>query len=436
MQKGIRLYMTNKKKVLIFPAGTEIASEILNALKLSKFVEIYGGASADDHAEFVYDNLIKGFPFVKEDGFIEYLNKVIDKYKIEYVYPAHDDALTYMAKHVDKIHATVISADYETVSICRSKSTTYKYFEEFSFVPKLYDSVDDVESYPVFVKPDKGQGAVGAKRINTSNELRESIKQNKNLIICENLSGQEYTVDCYTDFKGKLRVAKLRNRERIKAGISVRSSSLPLNDEVKDIAEAINSKLKFKGAWFFQLKKDDKDKYRLLEISARIPGTMGLSRNMGINFPLLTLFEFWGYDIDIVDNQYDITLDRAFYSAYRIDYDYKYMYVDYDDTLVVDGRINLMLLSLLYQAKRKGIKIILLSKHIGDIYEDMQKIHICSTLFDEVCVIGVEEEKSSFITHKDAIFIDDSYAERVKVWKNSKIPVFDVDMVESLIEWK
>ena len=51
-----------KKKLLIFPAGTEIAFEILNALKYSKFVEIYGGTSADDHSEFVYKRLVKGFP--------------------------------------------------------------------------------------------------------------------------------------------------------------------------------------------------------------------------------------------------------------------------------------------------------------------------------------------------------------------------------------
>ena len=52
------------KKVLVFPAGTEIAFEILNALKYSKFVELYGGISTDDHSEFVYKNLIKGFPYI------------------------------------------------------------------------------------------------------------------------------------------------------------------------------------------------------------------------------------------------------------------------------------------------------------------------------------------------------------------------------------
>ena len=39
-----------RKKILIFPAGTEIAFEIFNALKYSKFVELFGGTSANDHS--------------------------------------------------------------------------------------------------------------------------------------------------------------------------------------------------------------------------------------------------------------------------------------------------------------------------------------------------------------------------------------------------
>ena len=81
-----------KKKLLIFPAGTEIAFEILNALKYSKFVEIYGGTSADDHSEFVYKRLIKGFPYIEDPGFLDFLNQVIRENGIDCVYPAHDSA--------------------------------------------------------------------------------------------------------------------------------------------------------------------------------------------------------------------------------------------------------------------------------------------------------------------------------------------------------
>ena len=290
-----------KRKILIFPAGTEIAFEILNSLKYSKFVEIYGGTSVDDHSEFVYDNLIKGFPYVNVPGFVDFLNEVIKQYGIEYIYPAHDDASFYLSKYSESINAVVVSSCHETVKICRSKSITYEYFNDCCFIPKTYDSIESVNKYPVFVKPAVGQGSVGARKINSYDELKTEISCNNDLVICEYLPGMEYTVDCFTDGEGALRVVKFRNRERIKSGISVRSRELEVDSAVTEIASAINSKLSFKGAWFFQLKKNQDGEYRLMEVSARIPGTMGVSRNLGINFPLLTLFVFWGYDVGIID---------------------------------------------------------------------------------------------------------------------------------------
>ena len=424
-----------KKRVLIFPAGTEIAFEILNALKYSKFVELYGGTSVDDHSEFVYERLIKGFPYVDDEKFVCYLNEVIEQYDIEYIYPAHDDASLYLSKYAENINATIISAEYETVRICRSKSSTYEHFKGEKFIPKTYNSIGEIKSYPVFLKPDIGQGSVGTKKINSYDELKEYINNNKSLVICEYLPGMEYTVDCFTDRFGRLRVVKLRNRERIKAGISVRSKLLEVDDKVLEIAKALNSKLDFRGAWFFQLKKNDNNEYRLMETSARIPGTMGVSRNLGINFPLLTLFDFWEYDVDIIDNNYNIVLDRAFYNSYKIQLDYDYVYVDYDDTIIIDNKVNLKLLTFLYQAHSANKKIYILSKHTGDIFEDMKKYKICCELFEQVIVISDDEEKYDYIKEKKSIFIDDSYAERVKVSRRIDIPVFDVDMIESLIDW-
>ncbi|MBQ3516398.1 MAG: ATP-grasp domain-containing protein [Lachnospiraceae bacterium] len=428
--------MSRKKNLLIFPAGTEIAFEILNALKFSKFINIYGGTSIDEHSEFVYSKLIKGFPFIGEDGFIEYLNKVISEYNIEYIYPAHDSVSMYLAEYADKINADVISAKYETVKICRSKAETYDFFRNKRFVPKIYESADAVEQYPVFVKPAVGQGSIGAKKIKNATQLENALEQDSSLVISEYLPGMEYTVDCFTDKNRQLRVTKLRDRQRIRAGISVRSKELPVDSDILEIANALNQGLEFRGAWFFQVKRNIEGEYRLMEVSPRVPGTMGLSRNMGINFPLLTLFDRWGYDIDIIDNEYEIMLDRAFYSAYKIEYEYEHVYVDYDDTLVIDGCVNTQLLTFLYQAHQKRKKIHLLTKHKGDIYADLKKMCISDLLFDEIKMIEMNDEKGNYICKNAAIFIDDSYAERRKIKDVLGIPVFDVDMVESLIDWK
>ena len=425
-----------KKKVLIFPAGTEIAFEIVNALKYSKFVEIYGGTSADDHSEFVYEYLIKGFPYINAEGFLEYLNNVIEEYGIDCVYPAHDSASVFFSMHADEIKAQVIIADEKTTNICRSKKETYEYLKGYDFVPKTYPDVESVDVYPVFVKPTIGQGSVGVKKIENEAELVKELAKDEEFVISEYLPGMEYTVDCFTDKNGELLVAKVRDRQRIRAGISVRSREYQADDKVVEIAKILNENFSFKGAWFFQLKKNVKGEYRLLEISPRIPGTMGLSRNLGINFPMLTLFTFWGYDVGVIDNNYDIILDRAFYSAYRIDYDYDHIYMDFDDTITVNNKVNADMMRFIYQSYNAGKQIHLLSKHQKDIKESLSKYAISEKLFADITVIPKEDEKYRYITEKNAIFVDDSFAERKKIHDNVGIPVFDVDMIESLIDWK
>ncbi len=424
----------NPKKILIFPSGTEIAFEILNALKYSKFVEIYGGTSVTDHSEFVYKNLITDIPFVHDANFIKCLNKVIERERIDCIYPAHDSVCMFMSKHITEIHAQVIITEHKTVEICRSKAETYNFFAGESFIPETFTSVDAVKKYPVFVKPAIGQGSKGARLIESRHDLEEALCKDASLIICEHLPGMEYTIDCFTDYSGKLRVIKLRDRQRIRAGISVRSEKQEIDHRIKLIADIINQRLKFRGAWFFQVKKNEAGEYRLMEISPRIPGTMGLSRNMGINFPLLTLFDFWGYDVDIIDNGYRILLDRAFYNAYEIDYLYDYVYLDFDDTLVISGKVNTDLIRFLYQASNEGKKIYLLTKHRGDIRRDLRTYKISEDLFDDIFVLSNEQKKTDYIKEKKAVFIDDSFAERKQVYNECGIPVFDVDMVESLID--
>ncbi len=425
-----------QKNILIFPAGTEIAFEIQNSLKYSKFVRLFGGTSASDHSEFTYENIIDGFPYVSDPGFLEYLNRVIDENKIDCVYPAHDSVCLFFSEHADEIHAQVIITDPETTSICRSKEKTYEFFEGEKFIPESYKSARDVKRYPVFAKPSVGQGSVGARKINTKEELELALSENENLVVCEYLPGMEYTVDCFTDGNGELLTANLRNRERIKTGISVRSRSMNADEEILDIAEVLNGRLKFKGAWFFQVKKNESGEYRLMEVSPRIPGTAGLYRNAGINLPMLTLFVFWGFPVSIIRNDYDIVLDRAFYSAYKIDISYNTIYMDFDDTMTLGNKVNEDVMRFIYQARNKGKRIILLSKHATDIHFDLKRLAISEDLFDEIRVIDVLEEKSDYVTEKDAIFVDDSFAERKKISEKCNIPVFDVDMIESLIDWR
>ena len=188
--------MADIKNVLVFPAGTEIAFEIHAALRDSKFVRLFGGTSVDCHADFVFKNCISGFPFVDEPGFVEYINKVTDEYCIDYIYPAHDSALLALTTAQGDLHAKVVTSDIKTVNICRSKNKTYTYLKGVDYLPRSFNSAEEIHEFPVFIKPSVGQGAQGARRIDDMPHLQEALAEGIEYTICEYLPGEEYTVAC------------------------------------------------------------------------------------------------------------------------------------------------------------------------------------------------------------------------------------------------
>ncbi|MDO5444089.1 MAG: ATP-grasp domain-containing protein [Eubacteriales bacterium] len=423
------------KNVLVFPAGTEIAFEIHDALKYSKFVKLYGATSVECHADFVFENCINNLPFSDAPELIDRLNEVIDEYHIDYIYPAHDSALKRLSDDRKTLHAEVVASPEKTVEICRSKNLTYTFLKDAPYLPAFYSSANDIPEFPVFIKPAVGQGSEGACLILDRQHLDEALFSGIEYSICEYLPGKEFTVDCFTDLHGKLRFINPRSRDRIRAGIAVRSHRLPCSDSIRSIAEDINSRMEFNGAWFFQLKENQSGEYRLMEVAPRIAGTMGLTRSLGVNLPLLTLYNFWGMETEIISNNNEVLLDRAFISRFHTDITYSNIYVDFDDTLILKDTVNAFLMMFLYQAHNQGKNLYLLTRHADDIYTDLDRFCIPQGLFSEIIHIDANGKKTDFIK-SDSIFIDDSFSERKRVHDKCGIPVFDLDMIESLLDWR
>ena len=56
--------------------------------------------------------------------------------------------------------------------------------------PKVFRNTSEVCKYPVFVKPDMGEGSRGARAIYTKEELEVALLQDPSLIILELLKNQ------------------------------------------------------------------------------------------------------------------------------------------------------------------------------------------------------------------------------------------------------
>ncbi|KAA9129747.1 ATP-grasp domain-containing protein [Marinihelvus fidelis] len=420
------------KNVLVFPCGSEIGLEIHRSLANSIHFNLIGASSVDDHGRFTFANYIGGVPLVDNDNFVDSIRQIIEKHDIDLIMPAHDSVVLKLAENQSFLDATVVTSPKRTCRTCRSKILTYEALRRLVKTPVLF-APEEVKSFPVFLKPDIGQGSRGASIVNSRDELECRLENSDGVLVQEYLPGEEYTVDCFTDRHRKLRFVGGRKRARISNGISVNSYEV-LDLRFTDIAQSINDCLHLRGAWFFQLKERANGDLVLLEVAPRIAGTMALFRMDGVNFSLLSLFDALNLDIEIIRNNQTPEIDRALAARYINRFDYSNVYVDFDDTLIIRNSVNALLMAFLYQAKSKGARIVLLTRHKLDIFESLDKYCIARMVFDEIYVLTEYEPKSKYV-NKGGIFIDDSFSERLEVSSIQGVKVYSPDAVESLLDW-
>jgi hypothetical protein len=169
-----------------------------------------------------------------------------------------------------------------------------------------------------------------------------------------------------------------------------------------------------------------------MEVAPRVAGAMGLTRCRGVNLPLISLFDALDLDVSIFENRGDMVIDRALENRYKHSAAYDHVYLDFDDLVVVDGKVSPAVMAFVYQCLNRGVQLHLLSRHQGDLSAELKRFKL-TELFVDAVQVGEDEEKVSFITQRAAIFIDDSFHERKAVHDALGIPVFDAHMLESLL---
>lgn len=428
--------MNEKVNVLIFPAGSENALDIYDSLKYNLHFNVFGAAGKADHAEFKYpkEKLFIGDFYIVEKTFIQEFNKIIEKFEIDYIIPTHDTIAFYLVEHCKSINAKLVCSPYETTKIAENKELTYESLKNYYFYPRVYLSSNEVTKYPVFLKPYVSSGGKGTTVARNKKKLNQILQNNHNILITDYLPGREYTVDCFTNRNGELLFFGPRTRERITIGMTFHSVRPQDNVEFEHIAKELNNKFIFRGAWFFQVKEDELGNLKLMEFSVRQAGTMAFYRQLGVNFAALSIFDAMGYDVKIILNDYKLTLDRCLKNSYKFEYEYDKLYIDFDDTLVVNGNVNTTLIKLIYQCVNANKKIFLITKHAYVLEESLNKFRINKNLFDKIILIEPGKKKADYIDNSNAVFIDNYFPERLEVKELCNIPVFDVDAVECLID--
>jgi hypothetical protein len=399
-------------------------------------IRLVGASARADHGRMVYKNYYGDFPKIDDTNFLKALNDLIAKESIDIILPTHDTVLVKMAEMAAQIDTKIAVPGLKQAEICRSKKKIYELFSNQYFCPKYYKSIADIDTYPIYAKLDEGQGSKGASIIENVEKLR-ALENKDQFVFMEYLPGDELTIDCFTNRHGEVLFVGPRIRKRVFDGVCVNSESVPLTDEIAAIAKIVSDTIKIRGSWYFQLKKNNQEEWRLLEASVKIAGNMNLFRGLGVNFPLLMVYDYLDFDVKVIPNKYKLEVDRALNHRYVAHFDYHTAYIDFDDTITKNGMVNPAVLGFVYYMKNQGKKVHLITKHLHNLSETLQKLAIHGGIFDSIIHLEMQQKKSEFITETEGvIFIDNAYGERAEVAAKLGIPVFDVDAINTLIDYR
>jgi predicted ATP-grasp superfamily ATP-dependent carboligase len=414
--------MAKQIRVLVFPSGSEIAVEIRNSLKFEKSCKIFGATSDKyDSTPDMFNEFDNSVAMITNpEKCIADLNSLIEKWEIDFLFPAHDSVGLFLSENRTKIKCPLLMASEETIRIVRSKEKTLRTLKGSVPTTKILGRADLEEMVSrnqlasVFVKPDVGQGSVGARKMLAKEALANFEKlMEVNDLVLELLPGDEYTIDCLSDRQGKILFSGSRFRRRTKAGISVWTESA-CDIRLNEMAKNISLKLQMKGAWFFQAKVALDGIPYLLEVGPRISGAMGLYRTLGVNFPLLAILTEMNVPFKVKPIEFkSMILGKVFKNYSRVipKLEYRRVYLDFDDTLYVNGNINHQLMAYCYYWVSKKIPLVLITRHKGDLNTTLKDLRVFH-LFDEIIHITDSAKFKSTYIQINSLFVDDSFRER------------------------
>ncbi len=264
-------------------------------------------------------------PDVKSD---EYLTKLIKICEIENInaittmLDVETEILSKNRKIFEDKGIIVFTPYYETAKICLDKYEMYKAFVAKGIKTILtYENINDFEKgrklgkidFPVFVKPRKGRGSVGARKIENSTKLLEAYNDDNSLIIQEYISGDDIDVDVYVDAINKQLVSTFsKNKILASIGGTIQSYSFICND-LNNFIKQITDKFEFIGPVDMEFFKNN-NKYILTEINPRFSAAVLNAFGCGVDFAKLMYnnvnnisnpTEIGNYDENIVMMKYD-----------------------------------------------------------------------------------------------------------------------------------
>jgi carbamoyl-phosphate synthase large subunit len=228
-------------------------------------------------------------PMATEPNYIAEVMAICAAEHVCLAVPTIDDEVPLFGAARDAFQAMGVLAacsSETTAATCNDKFETCRVLREHgvaaaeSFLP---DQLPADLTFPLFIKPRVGRGAVGAFPVRSQRELdffREYVNEP---VLQEFLSGPEFTIDVLCDFNGRPLSIVPRERVVIRAGVIDRGRTVR-SEALIALAEAACRVIPFAGPINIQCRMRG-DMPVIFEINPRFSGGIPLTISAGADFP-------------------------------------------------------------------------------------------------------------------------------------------------------
>lgn len=265
-------------------------------------------------------------PRINDENYIPTILDICKKEDIQAVTTLIDPEIIILAENRNKfeeIGVEVLTPYKETAEICFDKYVMYEYLKEKNIRTVLtYSDIETFEigkakgeiNFPVFVKPRRGSGSVGARKVEDMETLKKSMLEDSSLIIQELMSDAlDIDADIYVDTISNQAVS-LFSKKKLETKIGGASKTISFKDDkLNTFASEALKVFKFNGPIDMDFWYRDGE-YYLSEINPRFGGGYLHAYGAGVDFVKLiennvnaieNKPDFGNYEDDVVMMMYD-----------------------------------------------------------------------------------------------------------------------------------
>ena len=235
-------------------------------------------------------------PFTEEEAFICVLKKKVAELKPRVLMPTHDESVVIMRHREEFPKELVIPYESEEMLLnLANKAWATKMAKEAGCpIPKVYQSVEEVESYPVVFKTVIGNSAKGVYFPKSKDELLALMQKShgnvfskdSEMLLQEWIGGTDYSVDCVRwdgFWKSSVYHALVTKTD---GGGTTTQREIVAAPELEQYAKLLLDAVDFQGGCGLDFRYDpETGKSAFIEVNARFTGGLATPVAAGFNIP-------------------------------------------------------------------------------------------------------------------------------------------------------